>query len=199
MTAGNPYFKVKNLVLSPTDIELDVYYAITINPDDTHQCFTSNTDRRLIDCRNTFIDRFCFNLVGKYIFYTEVSKLGRVHYHGKIKFMTMDDVRKFYLTSIHKLTDRGTINLEIIKDWQIENSKYKDWDEYMTKEKSIWKQEPITERTKSVNEKCYFIKGKKIQEEPKGLFQWMLEKNEEEERLKEKKPKKQDIDEDIYE
>jgi len=63
--------------------------------------------------------------------YGDVSRTGRIHYHGKIRFKTIDAIKKFYLKYIYKLSDKFQIEMDTIDDEEV-------WDEYCTKSHHIW-------------------------------------------------------------
>jgi hypothetical protein len=130
-------FQIKNSSLKIEDIKIDVFYAISISPDDNHQEWGIKKDNQSYKQR---LDLFKTNqslLINRilqpcrYKLFLEISPLGRLHWHGKIKFVDMDCVKRFYLTQIHQLTSVATFELDEIEDDD-------KWQAYITKQNKIW-------------------------------------------------------------
>lgn len=99
--------------------------AITMNPQDGYQCF----DKAYVSDRLLVVNsKFSKLLIEKlehcsYYLRTEISTLGRVHYHG---YVIIKDKRKFYL-NIHKLMPLCTFKIKNIDDID-------EWETYISKQ-----------------------------------------------------------------
>lgn len=124
--------------ISPEQIKIDTEYAITINPSDEHQYFRSSD--RLKDFTN-FWQTYIQNLQCDLVLHLEVSKLGRLHWHGLIKFPKQQNINNFYLNDIHNLTLRSMQLIKPITD----SGK---WQEYCQKSKHMF---DVTIKTTDAN------------------------------------------------
>lgn len=117
----------KQHIVSPETIKLDVYYSITICPDDSRQFWKNEVRDMKVhgEYRNYIFSNYD---ISEYhvVLYQELSRTGRIHYHGKIKFLTMNSIHKFYLKQIHILQEYNIIEIDTIKDDKV-------WEEYITK------------------------------------------------------------------
>lgn len=115
--------------LDMEDIEINVEYAITINPSDKFQCFDY---MKRMDCFKKLFNEKIRPLVsfGDMCtqLYLEISKMGRLHYHGTIEFQNEEDIGEFFLNKIHLLIDRTSFEIDTISDPEI-------WYDYCTKQK----------------------------------------------------------------
>lgn len=136
--------------VSPEEIERDCDYAISYNPDDSHQHWHK-------DSRVTLCEEFMRNLlwtINKWALVDvqmEVSKQGRLHFHGTIK---VQDVRGFFVFAIRRLQDNGTYCIKTIDD-------QKAWQEYCTKQSNLFGKASLP-RLSSPREQLYgVVKGLK--------------------------------------
>lgn len=118
-------------LIEPQNIKLGVPYAVTINfrsvpiPEkyhDDHNC----RDRWQVECLRQFFNYFypyC-----KYNLFMEISKKGRLHFHGTITFEHYSNVLGFYMKSLNKID--ANICIKSIDDSV-------KWSEYCTKSKHL--------------------------------------------------------------
>lgn len=109
-------------------IESEQLYAITLNPEDSHQYW--NSDNRIIE-----FNKYHKNYLQKHllrgnnnVFHMElrleVSPQGRLHYHGILQIYRKLD---FYIYVLHKLQMIYMYEIDTIKDLKV-------WGEYMSKQ-----------------------------------------------------------------
>lgn len=128
-------WKAKHSVPKMEDIVLKKEYAITYNP----QCQHDDRKKILPDRLNRCIQelnsllRECDSWVILRL-YPELSPLGRVHFHGTLIFK---DIVNSYMYVIRKLTQNGTLCIKPIQE-ALPESKYKNWHDYCTKQKSLF-------------------------------------------------------------
>lgn len=135
------YNKPKNLHPSPESVQQSEWYTFNLNPKDIFQLFDENEIRRhhmfkdsFVKILKDFLSPYC-----NYVCNIEVSQSGRLHLHGKIQFKDLPSIVRFYLSSINHFISIGTTKIELIKDAQIKKKdKYKSWDEYMSKQTTMW-------------------------------------------------------------
>lgn len=119
-------------ILSPETIQLNTNYAITINPCDDYQFFKEETGDSRITKSNNHITYLIRNNPN-YIFdlHLEVSRKGRIHYHGTLSFTHTNHIRNFYLEFIPKLLLSHHIEIDTISD-------PKKWEDYCKKSKILF-------------------------------------------------------------
>lgn len=116
-------------IISPETVELNVDYAITFAPSDEYQYFgTPEREESLHGYMKTFVLRIVPALLKLQM---EISRSGRLHYHGTIKFFTIAQVKTFFVSIINKLLKKFQIEIDTIKDPKI-------WQTYMYKSKSMF-------------------------------------------------------------
>lgn len=111
--------------------EKDVVYCFTVNPSDAGQFFKATTIQRMryateYNCKH--LNR----ILGDYTdftLYPEISRQGRIHYHGYIR---VNDIFNFHLFCINRLKDIYVYDIHIINDSDI-------WSTYIHKDKSVMK------------------------------------------------------------
>lgn len=121
--------KAPTYLMSPEDMKIEIAYAITINPSDDFQYFKYDDDERLEEFIGYWSARIQVMRCDLSL-HTEVSKMGRLHFHGIIKFPTIGCIRNFYLTDIRKLSLQSMVQITAITDRV-------KWDEYCTKSKFL--------------------------------------------------------------
>lgn len=117
-------------IVAPEDIDINVCYSLTINPSDDFQFFNSSS--RLNQSREWM--EYILFLYGQKIYiniFQEVSRRGRIHYHGKIKFKTIEALKTFYVEHLHNLLSKAHIEIDTI-------SNPEEWDEYCRKSDKLW-------------------------------------------------------------
>lgn len=118
--------KPKYSIISPEDISLDERYSFSYNPEEqpdvqrfyciTLKCFES-WSQKIYEIFSTL--RYC-----EIETYVEISKAGRLHFHGYIR---ITDIANFYFYDLRKLKHYGTFEIDFIE--QDEN-----WDAYIKKQ-----------------------------------------------------------------
>lgn len=111
---------------SPEDIDIELPYTFTFNPCDGRQYYY-DADRveTFMEYWRTLFDSMFDDI--EIDVHLEVSKLGRLHFHGIIKFKNL---LNFYLKDIIKLKNEGTLEIDTIEDGEV-------WEEYCTKQKLL--------------------------------------------------------------
>lgn len=113
------------------DVESIVYgqiYAFTLNPDDNRQ-FWDDPDR--IERFVQFHEKYTIkHIYGDMRVMLEISKKGRLHFHGTISWPNRETLLHFFLDSIHTLTKCNTYEVDTITDIQ-------KWNTYITKQNLI--------------------------------------------------------------
>lgn len=133
---NNGKHNFKDKMMSPEILTINTIYSLTLNPNDKRQFF-DNTDRVLK--LKQFIEQQLLEIPNvKLILYMEISRNGRLHFHGTINFTTIESIRHFYICKVHEWQEYYQMDMDTIKDPQI-------WNEYCTKSKSIINERVSTE------------------------------------------------------
>lgn len=122
----------------PSDmVDLNVWYAITINPDNKHQYIEYKRDRL------EYVYAYLLNYhmlklsdYSDYILYPEISTpkednkrgITRIHYHGKIRFTKTEGIFIWYMYVLNNLK-----SISVVKFDTIANAK--TWENYIAKNK----------------------------------------------------------------
>nr|UOF78872.1 rep protein [Cressdnaviricota sp.]UOF83105.1 rep protein [Cressdnaviricota sp.] len=115
---------VKKPILSPESITVNTSYTFTLNPCDDLQYF-DQIDR--IKSLEGYAINYILPVVPAIVdIYMEVSRAGRLHFHGTINFPTIAHIKDFYVNVIHKLSKKFQIEIDTICDPD-------KWREYCTK------------------------------------------------------------------
>jgi len=115
-------------LLSPEEVKINVKYTITLNPNDTYQFFADKQNR--LKNHTEYWQKYIQVLSAEIHCIQEVSKLGRLHWHGTILFKTQQNINNFYINNMHCLTEHCMCHITLITD--------KDWEEvYMKKAKHM--------------------------------------------------------------
>lgn len=101
-------------------IDLNHWYTFTINLSDEFETLTQNVDQYKYFCKKYIHPYSEFQL------YAELSKLGRLHYHGLIKFVEIEKLVDFYF-SLRELYPLVAMEIDTISD-------PKKWDDYIFKQ-----------------------------------------------------------------
>lgn len=165
-------FKQMNDVLKIEDIKVDVKYTFNFNPNDDFQYWHA-TDR--IDKLHKMAQYWLDDIDAIIEMQMEVSPLGRLHFHGTIKWGLVANaplsapasqsgpsaLLSFYLFTLPKLVTKGTLKIGNITDEAI-------WDTYCHKQKalSLPSLKTTDSHTKRLNKlsKPFTIKYKPIDE-----------------------------------
>jgi len=118
--------------VEPEDVETTQFYPFTINPQDELQHVGADAQRLRLVHRDLseIISKLRYS---SYDLYAELSKLGRVHYHGTI---LINDVLQFFIYDIHILKKIGSFKIATYKD---EGSSPKGWETYYMKQATLFK------------------------------------------------------------
>lgn len=120
----------KAKIVSPEEIKLNEFYTLTLNPNDRHQYFdatnridklTSYMQAKILDCPNMDVD-----------VHMEISRKGRLHFHGTIMFCKTEHILYFYLHKINEWLESFQIEIDTISDRL-------KWDTYCTKSSNLIK------------------------------------------------------------
>lgn len=116
-------------VIKPEDIVIKNRYSFSFNPEEqpkpqrfynvTLNCFESWSQK--------VYEVFASLRFAEVETFMEISKGGRLHFHGYIK---VNDIPSFYFYEIPKLKHYGTFEIDIINDPML-------WDLYIKKQKSF--------------------------------------------------------------
>lgn len=124
----NGTFKGKDKMISPEELLINTKYSITLNPNDKRQYF-GLTDR--ISKLRQFIEQQLLEVPNvKFYLHMEISRNGRLHFHGTIVFTTIESIKHFYIMKVNEWQDYYQIDMDTIKDEKI-------WNAYCVKSKSI--------------------------------------------------------------
>lgn len=128
--------KPKESILSPEDMLPNVKYTLTINPNDSFQFWDDILDpyQRVKKATNHMRHVIRQNPNFHMDLQMEISRNGRLHWHGTILFKTDDKILEFFLGFVHEFLTKHTMEIDIISTIQI-SKKWKDWDEYCLKGK----------------------------------------------------------------
>lgn len=122
-------------ILSPEEVKTKTLYTLTIAPSDGLQFWDCNSIQRIADSITDIETCVIYPLCPNTDIHLtlEVSRTGRIHWHGTIEFTKTEDIRMFYLNHIHRLTDnRYMIEIDTINDADY-------WDVYCNKSFYLWK------------------------------------------------------------
>lgn len=132
-------------------LQPEYWYAITINPDNSHQyvCTAQRERHSWKERLSNFTKywqgyletRFSLNDIDYYL-HIEVAqklsdkknartycKINRLHFHGKIRFRTLDALNQFLLVELMLLRSHSTVEIKPIKDT--------GWEKYCTKQQYL--------------------------------------------------------------
>lgn len=121
-------FMGKAKIISPEEIILKTKYSFTLNPNDKRQYFevtnrihklTEFIEQELLEIPNVDVD-----------VYMEVSRTGRLHFHGTIAFSTKESIVHFYVNKMNDWLSFCNMEIAPLKDPDI-------WLTYCTKSKSL--------------------------------------------------------------
>lgn len=147
------FYKPKNSNINIEDIEYNHWYAITINPQKQYYnkgyLRYSDVMQEITKLLNQYIGEI------EYFMYMEVSKLGRLHFHGYIKYKK--DLDLVYMTLIPDLVDKYSFEIDYINDPDI-------WAEYISKQTECFKFKNIIQYPPN-------LEFDKIQEGPFGALE----------------------------
>lgn len=111
-----PQFKNnnKNNIVSPELIEVGTQYSFNFSPSDDRQ-FWNNVDR--IGSLKTYFTTFILKRSSMHIdAYMEISRNGRLHFHGTCKFLKQEHIIEFFVDHLHYIQNNGIIEIDTISD-----------------------------------------------------------------------------------
>lgn len=118
----------KKNILSPEVMEPDKEYSTTWNPCDSYQFF-GKSDR--IEKCTEMVEKLIFDFPNTHLnLHMEVSRNGRLHFHGTISFTSQDAINDFYIHRIHSLQQLFNIDIDNLIDKE-------KWTIYCTKSVKI--------------------------------------------------------------
>lgn len=124
-------------MISPELAKVNTKYAFTLNPCDEFQhmpTFGGLHVNRLKLVRDNVLAFFEKNIrFCAFFLNVEVSRLGRVHYHGVLQILLP---LEFYLYDIPLLLKRFQIEIDTISETKVSEI-YPSWDAYCTKQRLI--------------------------------------------------------------
>lgn len=115
----------KNSIISPEEIVLRQQYSFNINPSEQHFNIKSPQLRwaKMFQDIEILINTMFAEIHGN----LEVSRTGRIHMHGYIRFVS---VSNFYIATLPQMLSRATLEIDSIKDFDV-------WDKYVMKSKYV--------------------------------------------------------------
>lgn len=130
-------------ILSPDEIELKTPYAITIAPCDTRQYWDKDLREDMVknDMAKIIMENKC-----ELMLYMEVSRTGRLHWHGYIAFNEYSQIKDFYVKKLHKLLSQNVIEIDKITDPLV-------WEMYIQKQQQIMNNNLTKQKAKDIYNK----------------------------------------------
>ena len=127
------------LTIAPDMWKPHTWYALTINPDNSHQYLDDKDNRIEKVC--TYIQNYHLIKLkdnADWILYTEISSpsednkkgVTRIHFHGKIRFTTPQGLLSWYMYIHNGLKTVSMVKMDVI-------SEDEKWEQYSTKNKLI--------------------------------------------------------------
>lgn len=130
----------------PEHLNTNTTYSISLSPSDRQQYYESKD--RVCKFKTQWYGRFLIHLspYASYDLYMEVSKEGRLHFHGTIQ---IKDILNFYLISIPFMRDNMTYEIDTIKDLA-------EWLKYCTKQAHLF-EGGVSPRVKSLKDQQFSV------------------------------------------
>lgn len=121
--------KPRDIIPKPEDLRGDVSYAFSINPESQFFGDVKRVTRVINVMRRTLnSDTISYRI------YPEVSRTGRIHFHGYLRIW---DTGRFYVYLVPELLKIATITLEEIFNDEI-------WEDYIIKQCPLLRMKPLT-------------------------------------------------------
>lgn len=138
MKPPTEFHSERHSVISPEKVHPNVPYTFTWNPDDAHQGWKAERETdRISQVRAYFINLVVNKLNATIKAELEVSPLGRLHFHGTIKFNSLQAIKRFYVMDIRNLLNNAQIEIDSIEDDEV-------WDTYCRKQNEVMQEHTIT-------------------------------------------------------
>lgn len=124
--------------LEPKEILSQVEYSYTVNPSDDYQYWGLPMDDRIKKSKThmNYVLRRWPNM--RCTLHMDISRNGRIHWHGTIKFLHENHIKQYFFETIHELQKEHNIDMDGLKDPKV-------WEEYCKKLKWL----DITVRTET--------------------------------------------------
>lgn len=118
--------KDKYKIPPPEDIVINKIYSFTINPEKQYS-------KQLVGYLHNDSDivKLIKHPSIKYELHREISKAGRIHYHGFIQFINERELLEIFIMVIPKWMNNATFYIDTISDDTV-------WAEYCNKQKNLW-------------------------------------------------------------
>lgn len=120
----------KQSILEPKLVKTDVEYTFTVNPNDKFQFWDDHLNDRISKSKshcNKLLRTYCSIKVKLHM---DVSRTGRIHWHGTVKFPSDEAIKTFYIKYIHEMLEEHQIEMDTINDIEY-------WNDYCTKIKHL--------------------------------------------------------------
>jgi len=132
MKKASSNFQSKWTCIKPEDLDLDVHYAFSFNPEEQpmFEQFYKVKLNTLSKWSEYYINIFKSLKYCSITVNTEVSSKGRFHYHG---YVLIKDIPRFIINDLAKLRHYGTYEIDFIKDKDV-------WFDYVNKQKFFMEQ-----------------------------------------------------------
>lgn len=119
------YDKPKHQIIHPEDVNTNHCYAFTFNPNSKPEIGKVNAFKVWYDMIAHLLCDVC--IASKYRVYTEISCMGKFHFHGLIR---ITNIMNFYIHDVQTLTMNGTV---VIKERTNED----EWEDYYLKQQDF--------------------------------------------------------------
>lgn len=114
MSHKREYTKVD--IVSPEKVQLNVLYTFNLSPSDDHQFYNKPDDGRVKSMIRWFTTYVVSLFTARVDVYMEISRSGRLHFHGTIEFRNLNEIREFYLHAIHDIVKHSHLEIDTIVD-----------------------------------------------------------------------------------
>lgn len=115
----------KNFWPSPEVVNPSTIYELSLAPNDKLQFFDYKDRLKKFTKQNHLL---LYKLMKDYRGHLniECSRHGRLHFHGYITFPNIDEIKQFYLYTVHSLEDQYTCAMNPYRQ--------EEWDKYISKQ-----------------------------------------------------------------
>lgn len=106
----------KEQILAPDKVLINTLYTFTMNPNDDYQYWKEDESQRISKSL-----RHIKFILRKYIYINldliiDVSRTGRIHWHGTVNFKHENCIKRFFMEAIHELLTKFHIEMDTIAD-----------------------------------------------------------------------------------
>lgn len=120
----------KKTLLEPEAMDINVWYTITINlsPNINYQSILDSgtkqrkNERSMFDIISTERAMIMELLNGqyktRYVLFPELSRTGRLHWHGMIRFTKPEHIGIFYMHKLPRIMKVANVEIDIIEDME---------------------------------------------------------------------------------